>query len=273
MPADTSLSFRALWGDSPQNYWAVGDQGLLRHWNGQKWETIESPADDYSAVGGSSSADVWLVQRQGTIDHWNGSTWQNDVLTGSVTLHGLSVLSPTSAWAAGDGRVYQWNGTAWKVSFDQLSGSMHAVCTAPTLGGGANHEIWAVGDSDAIYRRSGNGMWSGLPSPFAKRQLNGLWCDVGTELWMVGGGGAIGYWNGLQWSSVSSPTDVDLHAVWGSNRADVWAVGDGGTILHWTNFSWVKTSSGTQSALRTVWGTSANDVWAAGDNGTMLRLQ
>jgi hypothetical protein len=60
------------------------------------------------------------------------------------------------------------------------------------------------------------------------------------------------------------PQGNDLNGVWGNSATDVWVVGGGGTILRWDGTAWSASTSGTHQSFRGAWGNSASDVWAVG---------
>jgi hypothetical protein len=66
-----------LWGSGPDDLWAVGAQGVIRHWSGgEAWSIVASPTtEDLNGVWGSRPDDVWAVGESGTVIHWNGQAW------------------------------------------------------------------------------------------------------------------------------------------------------------------------------------------------------
>jgi len=74
------------------------------------------------------------------------------------------------------------------------------------------------------------------------------------------------------WAPMNSPTAVDLQDVWGASSDNVYAVGDGGTILFFDGSSWAEIDSGVAVNLNSVWGRSADDVYAVGQQGSVLHF-
>jgi endo-1,4-beta-xylanase len=59
-PCNTTL--RAVEMVTPQNGWAVGDQGTILHWDGTAWSRVNSPTtNDLYGVSVVSSSNVWAV--------------------------------------------------------------------------------------------------------------------------------------------------------------------------------------------------------------------
>jgi hypothetical protein len=131
---------------SGSDAWATGDYGagtvtktLALRWNGTTWAQVPTPSPGginniLDAVSAHSPNDAWAVgiyvARQGVLKtlaaHWNGSAWRQvpspdpgGIL--GTELNGVSALSGTHAWAAGDSAttvpsttlLLRWNGTRW----------------------------------------------------------------------------------------------------------------------------------------------------------------
>jgi uncharacterized membrane protein YgdD (TMEM256/DUF423 family) len=158
---------------------AIGDQGLIEHWDGTAWSVVPgfeavSPEGVYltgvtcvtasdcwasgSTTGSTGTADATLMQ------HWDGSTWSvvpsavPPVGTGSI-LNGVSCLSAQQCWAVGSAGPFgggggsqfqpssfieQWDGSAWSIdptpSVTAISLLGSVTCLQAT-------ECWAVGAS------------------------------------------------------------------------------------------------------------------------------
>ncbi len=129
---------------------AVGDQGLIEHWDGASWTitpsaTYPTPSGGYlsglacvdatdcwasgSTTGSSGAASGIIMQ------HWDGSTWTDvsasvpDSSTPAI-LAGISCLSSVQCWAVGSSGgfgggggsgfqpqsvVENWNGSSWSI--------------------------------------------------------------------------------------------------------------------------------------------------------------
>ena len=128
---------------------ALGNQGLIEHWDGSVWSIVPSvtepaPSGGYlSGLGCVSASDCWAsgatTNGSGTasgmlMEHWDGSTWTDASASvpGSTSpgiLAGISCLSSTQCWAAGStgsfnnggpgaqlqSVVEYWNGSSWSV--------------------------------------------------------------------------------------------------------------------------------------------------------------
>ncbi|AKV03978.1 hypothetical protein AKJ09_10641 [Labilithrix luteola] len=74
-----AVTLRAVWGSKPNDVWAVGDIGTIRHVtnaSADEWQVVPSPTHQrLNAIWGAASNDVWAVGDQGTILHYDGNTW------------------------------------------------------------------------------------------------------------------------------------------------------------------------------------------------------
>lgn len=80
VPADLNQPmqvFNAVWGAAADDVWAVGNAGLVAHWNGATWSKVDiGTTADLQAVSGSWAGSVWVAGRQGTIRHRDAAgTW------------------------------------------------------------------------------------------------------------------------------------------------------------------------------------------------------
>jgi hypothetical protein len=293
--------------------WAVGQQfvgagqapapPVSYHWNGTAWSLVPTPTLGVSSalrgVSASTASDAWAVgfsllgrRDFGTlIEHWNGTAWSVNsslVVTGQgAGLTGVADLSPSNAWAVGQGGtgglLEHWNGTAW--GSVALPDPNFTPGVDQSISASSASDIWVVGSTvntttgvtagEALHF---NGTaWSVVPMPLGA----GAVTDISPhDAWAVGGA-SIQQWNGNAWSIVPSPTpgaDLGLTGVAARGPNDVYAVGDnipsvnGGTvqgvILRWNGSTWSADSDptdGTYSPLFAAAAVSgAPNEWAVG---------
>jgi hypothetical protein len=113
-------------------------------------------------------------------------------------------------------------------------------------------------------------LWPGGPAP---PYLTGIWGSSAEDIFAVGGPGAILHYDGESWRTMTSGTDLLLHAVGGSSPRNVYAVGESCTILHFDGTSWqpVLLPFDCRVPLRGVWVQPGSDVVFVGDAGTIIR--
>ena len=240
------------------------------------------------------------------IEHWNGSSWSTnsvDAISGfAARLTGVVDLSPTDAWAVGEGAtgglIEQWNGSAWNAvtlpdpSFTPANGNAISADSAS--------DIWVVGSAisaatdasvpEALHWNGSRWTVAAVPEPSqSSGMLQAVTALSPTNAWAVGeasgAGSAIGgstlteHWNGTAWSVVPSPTPgayPSLSGVAGRSASDVYAVGtnlpsvNGGPeqamILRWNGSAWSVDSSGAFGGSLAAAATfpGASNEWAVG---------
>lgn len=243
-------------------------------------------ANDVWAVGCSESDPPNDIESTLTM-HWNGSTWAQvpspdpGQAIDLRCLNGVSVLSPTSAWAVGDfvnskGRmstlILHWNGKRWWRMASPSPGGGDDELTSVSAVSATN--VWAVGDysgsttaKDLILHWNGS-TWSQVPSPSpggstVGDQLRGVSADSASDAWAVGFSQSHTnvehtialHWNGSTWSQAPSPTpagadEVELGSVSATSPSNAWAVGFYGAplnvqtlILRWNGATWTQIAS------------------------------
>jgi hypothetical protein len=167
---------------------------LIEHFDGTQWQSVPFPTQgnacdsglsdcflDATAVAASAPNNAWLAGNvaqpnttQHVLAHWNGTSWKlatAPCLEGTATatcdpegtdlnrLTGLTVLSPTDAWASGsEGNVndqnfnipyvLHWNGTTWSLTKTPNLGGEGSILNAITAVSAS--DIWAVGQSERL---------------------------------------------------------------------------------------------------------------------------
>jgi hypothetical protein len=156
---------------------AVGDQGLLEHWDGLSWSVVPSPSEP-SPGGGY--------------------------------LNGLACVSPTDCWASGAATdatgmasgvlMEHWDGSGWSIVPTAIPASTTGSILS-SISCTNTSQCWAVGSSGSFGGGGGSGFqpssfienwngsaWSIDPSPnvTALSFLNSITCSSGTGCWAVG---------------------------------------------------------------------------------------
>ena len=165
---------------------AVGDQGLIEHWDGSAWSIVPSvtepaPSGGYlSGLECVGATDCWAsgatTDASGNasgilMEHWDGATWTDASASvpGSTApgmLAGISCLSAAQCWAVGStgsfnnggsgaqpqSVVEYWNGSSWSVqpspNVTALS-FLNSVSCVPSVG--------CLADGSTLTNPNGNG--------------------------------------------------------------------------------------------------------------------
>jgi hypothetical protein len=207
LPTPQGETLRAAWAAAPDDAWAVGDGGVVLHYDGRVFTAAETGTDrDLLAVHGSAADDVWAVGKGGVVLHFDGKAWSTTDL----------------------GPLIDASGGA-------MTGDLDGVFAA------ASDAVWAVGHSGvtAVIAHYDGEQWTNpvLAMP-TDRVLRAVWGSSREHVWAVGDGGTILKLEGGQWSADKSPTGAALASVHGLSDHDVWAVGAKGSAVHWNGTDW-----------------------------------
>ena len=75
--------------------------------------TLSNPGS-YRGVDGTSDADIWAVGLGGLVTHFDGGGWSTvDAGQGTADVWEVAVLSTTSVFVMHSEAIYEWNGDVW----------------------------------------------------------------------------------------------------------------------------------------------------------------
>jgi hypothetical protein len=206
--AGASVGFNAVTATSSSDVWAVGTYSaianqapfmtLVEHFDGIRWSIVPSPSpgtqpnDSLNDVSASSASNAWAIgtRANGTlVEHWNGSRWRVSQAVQGSTLNAVQTFSSSDTWAVGGFSKTNANGnTRTYTQIQHFDGQAWTVIPSPNL------------------------TYSGKPA-------NNLLSDVSgsspADIWAVGtylhagvtttSNSLIVHWDGVSWTSVSSP--------------------------------------------------------------------
>ncbi len=296
------VRIQAINGRSPSDVWIAGGAGTAAHYDGTSWRTSDvGTQESLSAVWPLASGEVSF----GLVEHIYGRGF--GAAGEGVTPDGWS-LRPTSlpqgfnggrfvtaAWgtAGSEALWFAAGNTLWRLrltpasELEILPGAPPAACPfSPcrqirSIHGASAGTLWAVGDMGGVVRiTNADGdaptatqlhapTWTGLA---------GVWAASDTDVWVVGGMGAILHYTGdpLREDMVPDvPTNANLNAVWGRSASDIWAVGSAGVVLHFDGTRWSRVKIAALGERRpdlgVVWAPAEGQVWIGG-RGVLLTL-
>jgi hypothetical protein len=229
--------------------------------------------------------------------------------TGTITsdnfqLNAVSALSPSDAWAVGNGgRTLHWDGTSWSpVTLPGGSGllSLSAVDAV------SSSDVWAVGSRVKIQTPNppltrtlivhwDGTAWRRVPSPGPSNtnlipELTSVSMDSATDGWALGDvqnrtTGAdtslMAHWNGTRWQQVTTKPGFVFNGVASLSPTDATAAGAVQTtpstfaaaVFRWNGTTWARTATlhappGVSATVNTtatgLSAQSATDMWATG---------
>jgi photosystem II stability/assembly factor-like uncharacterized protein len=252
------------------NVWAVGDQGLIFHWNGFSWGN----------PGPSPSGCVLRSVNFGGPLIPSGSGFSG-ITTGITSSPGW-IVGGTGTGAGGGcthATALYNDGTGW-ATYDAGLAGIANLTSVYTVTGSTSVEAWAVAGTGA-----GVGSflhWFGTPggsvawttdlyvAPAAVNSVymtHGFTSGSADDGWAVGDGGRIYRFVGGHWSLFQTMVPAaNLHGVALDSTTDGWAVGDGGNIFHFTSGTWNGPVTGipTTNNLLSITMLSSNEAWVVG---------
>lgn len=260
-----------IWGDRPDNFWAVGATGTLLRWDGASWKGLHSPTkNSLYAVWAASSGDVWAVGSAGTLAHFDGQAFSLlpvDKPLQSIDLKAVWGTSSSNIWAVGSGgAIIHYDGITWSLVSSNTTNNLFGIW------GSDDRNIWAFGQGGTILRWNGNS-WTGENPPEASGiNFGRAWGSGPDDVWVSGfvdNNGKVLHWNGSAWRSSLNISTQPLQSIWGDGTGKVWAVGNNNTVVYWDGVSWTQEQSPNGIRLYGIAGTSAQEFWAVGELGTL----
>lgn len=296
-----------VWASPDGQVFAVGDNGVLRHFDGAEWHAMSSGTlNPLNAVRGRSSTDVYAAGEE-IVTHYDGAHWtrlppSDPQFSRCATAvlpdetGGVCVATSGYRWAvswydgiggASDG---QWHKLAW--NSEKTSPGISPAAPddgrkwfesgydyGPVdLGGNGHANLYVLGR----YWNSDN--WSdwiwGTLSRFNGQALVDLWSRAGCmhhALWispaddiMTVGGACYLTRRDTIWTHADIPSNLHLADIWGTAANDIYAAGWSG-VAHYDGATWSPVESGTSSYLRAISGVPGGDVFAVGEDGAVAR--
>jgi hypothetical protein len=270
---DTTLN--AIWGWAADDIFAVGDGGVILHYDGSGWSemmAVPTSANLYDVYGNDN--EVMAVGAGGVILRYDGIIWSQvqPIDMPPVDLRGvwLSNDDPAVGWAVGAGGTYlKYSGGDWTlkriVESHKIPASSPYTVTLSlgVLGTSPNHNI-IVKDTST--------------SPVSFTEVEAGDEDDGkfscTDL------GVLTFAAGDADTNITvtyTPTP-DLYDIWGASADEFWAVGQKDTILHYVGGVWSDESLTTAGGdLHGIWGlpggTNGPEMYAVGNKRTCLHYQ
>jgi hypothetical protein len=278
MPVPAKSALRAIHGTSTSDVWAVGADGVVLHFDGTDWKSMNlGMPTNLTGVWASSPTDVWLVGEGGAVFRYDGRSFNKlSVLGVTDTLE--HVIAGDQMIIASSSRAWTTDGTdasLWKRQ-KQLgdTSSYIADVRVTSIAGTRTSGLWMITEGEVFAAKPNSSVFSAIAIG-----TRDAWEVVApassTDVWLASSSKVLHY-DGNSWKIValpSVPTTASIRAGASPSEGHTWLVGDHGLILHATSAGLVAEAHGGYSGprLHGVWGATPNDVWAVGDKGWVLR--
>ncbi|MCW4025245.1 MAG: hypothetical protein NWF01_09460 [Candidatus Bathyarchaeota archaeon] len=245
-----------------------------------------------------AASNVWAVGDGGVIIHWDGENWVTETSPTTENLYSVCFVNDSSGWAVGgnsdSGIILNYDGAAWTVwttiSFDPgvttqdtINATLYSVIMHDSGMSG-----WAVG-ANGIALSYSAGTWYGLTDVASSTLRSVSMIHATYDGWAVGDNGTFVHLTGIGWDTINLPTNQDLYAIQMTSATSGWACGGSsgnGVIFSMDDSSWtvwdrinmggdVNSTTGyvtdtLTSPLRSITMNSVNNAWAVGDDGLAL---
>lgn len=254
--------------------WAVGEAGIILHYDGESWRQVESPTEEgLHAVAFSSADDGWAVGQAGTILRYRGGAWHSvsAPTTGADVLFDITLVG-AGGWAVGQrfdsisgkqkGLILRLRDGEWTEAAISQTRPLSAVAFASPDDG------WAVGQAGTRLRWDGS-EWI-AESVVASVDLQGV-TTAGDDVWAVGDSGILVRWNEGSYH-VESQSDATLTDVGFAGPEDGWAIGAEGMILHYDGRGWFTVNMSLDTDLFGLFIDIEGIPWMTGDGGLIGRV-
>lgn len=221
-----------LWwihGPAAGEWYAVGEGGTIVHRLGDGSLVDESIASDAILYGVWAEADSVVAVGGDPFNTKLGEVWRRDadgnwsLLAGDLPGVAFKIWKD---WIVGDGIAYQLDGDT--LIERPVPGEPRLL----TVRGRAADDVYAVGGftSPVAMHWDGSG-WSEIDVDprCVGGGLNGVWTDVGEDLWVAGFFGTAARFDGSEWSCAANVLTYEhYHAVWRHAQQSWWV---GGNLL------------------------------------------
>lgn len=140
-----------VWGTDAENVYAVGQRGVVLHWDGHAWtEELVGASDDLVSLWGTDREHIVAVggRSNGIVSVWDGKVWHTTSLAPLPGLNGIWMRTPRKAHVAGAyGTLAALDLTTMTVvtaDVDQRQQDFHGIFGDPS------GRLWAVGGNLAV---------------------------------------------------------------------------------------------------------------------------
>lgn len=277
MESGTQANLRAIWGNSFDNVYVVGDGGIILHYDGSSWNKMTSPVEknlrDIYGFGSKGEEKIIAVGDEGTILKWEGNNWEKVLMKDGrtfsvsdlyavwgtswnhITTYGDYGTSPFK-WYREAGNWYRktWAGWPWNSWYYERIYFSNGIQWRP-------YDITSW--EDRHFRKSWEIESNGNTSIFICGQTTQGKAFIFREK-----PDQEAYFK--TYKKISS-----FNSIWGSNLNDIYVVGSKGNIYHnnkqGEENSWNPQNSPTSNNLNGIWGQNCgNLVYSVGDKGTLI---
>ena len=280
--------------------WAVGDGGIIRHYNGGGWQEVASPVNhNLRAVDSHATNDIWAVGDHSglsTIIHSDGGPWQQVVAPAQpqpTDLLDVDMTGLGQGWILGS-TIDELDQA--RPMFLNKVGPNWAVLPTPAIMTGAVEvrqmsatsqlDFWVVAEVFTDTNTSNNtstirGLfpyafhfqdynWTAVRLGNSNVQVRSIFMLNANEGWIGlannSGGDSVLHYDGTSWQPVAGSGGSDVTSIFALASNDYYAATTSGTSF---GFRHNNNSFNVVASLKSISGVAANDIWADGADGLL----
>jgi photosystem II stability/assembly factor-like uncharacterized protein len=289
IPTNTNVDLNAIWGTNTHNIYVAGNDGIMLHYNGNKFSKISTPTQrDLFAIWGTESGFLvaggeghTIIQRSADNHEWEiikqGRVYDPNInsIWGNSEYYVFAAGGPSEPNDDSNGIIDhyyldQYHGPRWEtmhkqagVSFTDLTGVSNNI-----------HVCGANTDSKGIIG-SFNGHWT-IQEIDAGPVHRILCVDnkylFGLQTTMDNTVVSIGQIKNLQWLSCAGGPTEKMMAICGSSVFDMSIAGESGNIYQFNGLSWNIINDPLKENLNAIWGVDRY-LFAVGNHGAIFHSE
>lgn len=273
IPKEFRSDLLNIWGTSDSNLIAVGQAGLILHYNGDEWTKMNSGTKSIlKDVSGTSSNDVYVVGYDNTLLHFDGKTWMPVEVKLESSLSGIWIAPTNEVFVVGEkSTILHYDGKNWRKMNVEVEAALSGIW------GSSSTDIYAVGrvGSRGIILHYNGKDWSSVESPVTSTLLSISGVSA-SEIYAVGSAGTIVQFDGQNWKVLMQKDPrSSWNGVFAFPSGIVVVVGldskTGGIEMSYMGDEWVDArtsgSVGKWSEINSVWGFSYTNYFKIGLDG------
>ena len=284
-PLPYGYDFRSVFALSSDDVWAVGNSGVILHFDGQSWKRSESgTTSDLLSVWARSKTEVYVAAGvnlgPGTsgIYRYDGTSWSK--MNTSTFTFPLSSSEVNAVWGTGtnilyavtnSSTVYRFDGTSWTTIPYTTLGIRNVTLLSGIAGTGPN-DVIVYGDDQSLSRWNGSTWTASALPPY----LASVVALSPTSAYGVTNQGKLYKSTGARFNEVTTATGLGTSGIlglWGTADNNLLTSGPQGLLYRFdgSKFSSLDTGAKDVYNYNAIHGASATDVWAVGRRGVLAR--
>jgi len=186
----TINTINALWGASTTDVFAVGDQGVILHFDGHTWTEMPNTGTagiDLFSVWGVSGDNVYAGGTDGSLFNFDGNVWSSvPNMPTNEDIHAIWGSSSSDIFLTGTfGDIIHFNGNQFTLQDSVGGDSLNA------LWGDSSDDVFAAGQTGKIFQFDGTSWTEITPLGISSEDINAIWGSSSGKVFFAAHAGNI----------------------------------------------------------------------------------